>query len=109
MLVQTGHVVLVAVALGSLFYAYKYRVQARWEGVSEYLRKGWPVFTPLNCLLYVFTQRRARKSIVDLNDFPELKEIRDNWETIKAEAVQLYEGRHFDQTNKPGSQAYYDI
>ncbi|NIQ03661.1 MAG: aspartyl/asparaginyl beta-hydroxylase domain-containing protein [Nitrospinaceae bacterium] len=95
--------------LGSMTYAYRYRGKIRYESLGEYIRKGWPVFTPLNCLLYMFTQPRARKPIANLEEFHELNVIRDNWEMIREEALQLYQQHYFEQTKNPDSNAYYDI
>ncbi len=95
--------------LGSLNYVYRYRGEARWNSVGEYARKGWPLFAPLNCLLYLFTEMRAARPIMDLHEFPELAEIQNNWEKIRDEALQLHEQRHFDQTNDPQNAAYYDL
>ena len=74
-------------AVGSLLYVYRFRGQIRFAGVSEYLRKGWPIFTPLNCVLYLFTERRARKPIMDVADFSELDGLRENWQIMREEAV----------------------
>ena len=98
-----------AFALGSITYVFLYRGKARYSGLGEYLAKGWPIFTPLNCLLYMFTQPRARQPIMDLEKFHELDEIQNNWETIREEVVSLYRENYFDQTKKPESQASYDI
>lgn len=95
--------------LGSLTYVYKYRGQERFENFSEYLRKGWPLFSPLNCLLYLFTEKRARKPIMDVSQFPELKELQSNWKTIQKEVIELYEKGYFDVTKKPSENSYYDI
>lgn len=95
--------------LGSVTYVYLYRGKARYASLGEYLTKGWPIFTPLNCLLYMFTQPRARQPILDLDKFHELDEIRNNWETIREEVLSLYQQQYFEQTKKPGSQASYDI
>ncbi len=107
--VMIGVFVVFAFALGSITYVYLYRGKARYANLGEYLRKGWPIFSPLNCLLYMFTQSRARHSIIDLNNFHELDEIQNNWETIREEVVNLYRQRYFEQTKKPESQASYDI
>lgn len=96
-------------ALGSITYVYLYRGKARYANVGEYLRKGWPIFSPLNCLLYMFTQPRAQQPIIDLDKFHELDEIQNNWETIREEVLSLYQQRYFEQTKKPESQASYDI
>jgi len=95
--------------LGSITYVYLYRGKARYENLGEYLRKGWPIFSPLNCLLYMFTQSKARHPIINLDNFHELDEIQNNWEVIREEVVNLYRQRYFELTKKPGSQAFYDI
>jgi beta-hydroxylase len=95
--------------LASLSYVYKWRGQARFETLSEYLRKGWPIFAPLNCLLYIFTKPYARKAVMNLEDFPELAPIKENWATIRDEVMNLYNQKYFDTTKKDGSAAYYDI
>ena len=77
-----------AFVLGSLTYVYLYRGKARYANIGEYLRKGWPIFSPLNCLLYMFTQPRARHPIINLDNFHELDLIQNNWETIREEVVQ---------------------
>ncbi len=43
---------------------------------------------PYNTLMAVFSAV-PRKRILDVNDFPELRVLRDNWRTIRAEAEQL--------------------
>jgi len=100
---------LVAFAAGSVIYVYNVRGSVRYGSFSEYVRKGWPIFAPLNCLLYMLTQRRAKQPIMDLKEFPELEEIGEHWETIREEAVALYQRGSFDSTNKPDSPAYYDV
>ena len=105
----TVFVLIVAFVVGSMVYVYRFRGQERYNSVGEYWRKGWPIFSPLNCLLYLFTEKRARAPIMDRDQFPELQVIQDNWETIRREAVALYDDRVFDQTSDPESSAYYDI
>lgn len=95
--------------ISSLIYVYKFRGQARFEDLSEYLRKGWPIFAPLNCLLYLFTEKRAKMPIMDAEKFPELKALQDNWQTIQKEVVELYEKGYFEVTKKPTENSYYDI
>lgn len=109
MLATSGLILVLAFVIGSLTYVYLLRGQERYASFGEYLRKGWPIFTPLNVLLYLFTQARASRAIVDLDKFKELDEIKANWETIRDEAVSLYEQGCFDTTNKPDSDAYYDV
>lgn len=108
-LTLVGLFLIIAFVVGSMIYVYKFRGQTRFENLTEYLRKGWPLFAPLNCILYIFTQQRANSAIIDVEKFPELKAIQENWQTIRDEAIQLYEASHFDNTSKPGSAAYYDV
>ena len=109
MVATAGMTAFTVYVLGSLFYVYKLRGQTRYENLTEYLRKGWPLFAPLNCLLYLFTPKAASAPILDTNDYPELKYLRDNWQTIRDEALELYRKQHFDSIKKPGAQSYYDI
>lgn len=90
-------------------YVYAYRGSERYESLNFYLRKGWPIFAPLNCLLYIFTKKKAAKPIMDLADFPELKLVQDNWEIIRKEAVSLRENGYFDKVKDPTSDGHYDI
>ena len=100
---------IVIFCIGSMAYVYNYRGNARYADVSEYLRKGWPIFTPFNCLLYLFTKPKAKAPIMDINDFPELKEIHENWEVIRAEGMALMKGGGFDSIADPDEASYYDI
>ena len=94
---------------GSVGYAYAYRGQARWTGFGEYVRKGWPIFTPFNCLLYLFTEKKARPAIMDMAQFPELKELAENWQTIREEAIELMAEGGFEKITDQNSASYYDI
>jgi beta-hydroxylase len=93
----------------SLVYVFRYRGELRYEGVREYVRKGWPIFAPLNCLLYAFTQKRGQRVFMDLAEFPELAKVQANWQTIREEAMRLYEGGYFDKTADTKSGAYFDV
>jgi beta-hydroxylase len=104
-----GMMMILLFTAASLYYAYKLRGKVRWESFSEYLRKGWPIFTPLNSLLYLFSQKRALHPICNLNEYPELKVIEDNWEIIRAEAKNLLDNKYFEKTTAEGSAASYDI
>ena len=107
--VVVGMFLIVSFILGSITYVYLYRGNVRYENLSEYLRKGWPIFSPLNCLLYIFTQPRARQPILDLDNFHELDDIQKNWETIREEVINLYQQRYFELTTQPDSDASFDI
>jgi beta-hydroxylase len=101
--------ILVLFTFASMLYIYRYRGQTRYVSRSEYLRKGWPIFAPLNCLLYAFSDRKALKPIIDTAQFKELDELRNNWEVIRDEAMALQEKGDLETINEPGSAAYYDV
>ncbi len=98
-----------AFVVGSIAYVYQYRGETRYNNFGEYIRKGWPIFSPLNCLLYIFTQPRASHSIINLEDFKELDPLKNNWQTIKKEVIHLYKEQYFELTKKADSKASYDI
>jgi beta-hydroxylase len=98
-----------AYVLLAMVYVYRFRGQVRHDSLSQYLRKSWPIFAPLNCMLYAFTERRARKSVMDVADFPELQELRAHWQTFRDEALELQRRGMFESARSPGSPAYYDV
>lgn len=95
--------------LGSLYYTYQFRGQERFKSWQEYLRKGWWIFTPLNCFLYIFSKKHAHGVILDTSKFRDLDEIRESWQIIREEALALKEGDYFEKIRDPESQSYYDI
>ena len=95
--------------VGSFVYVYKYRGELRYTGVREYVRKGWPIFAPLNCMLYLFTEPRGRRVFMDLAEFPELTPVRENWQVIREEALRLYKAGYFEKTVDTKSGAYFDV
>lgn len=108
-LVIIGLIVIAAFVAGSLCYVFAYRGTARFENLSEYLRKGWPPFAPLNCLLYAFTEKRAAKPVMNLADFKELARIQENWPVIREEAMRLFDQGTFESTKDPNAASYYDL
>jgi beta-hydroxylase len=101
--------VVLALVAASILYVYRFRGVARYDSLSEYFRKGWPVFSPFNCLLYMTTKPRGAKAILDPREFPELDLLRQNWETIRDEGLHLVREHYFDATKRPGTAGYYDV
>ncbi len=98
-----------AFALGSMRYVYARRGKLRYTGLREYVRKGWPIFAPLNCLLYLFTKPRGRGVFLDLAQYPELAPLREHWQTIRDEAVQLMQKGYFERISDSNSASYFDV
>jgi beta-hydroxylase len=107
--------VLVLLALLSLFafssvtYVYRFRGSVRYPSLSAYLRKSWPVFAPLNCLLYLSTRKAARRAVLHSDTFPGLQLLREHWLTIRDEAMVLHARQSFEATRAAGSPGYYDV
>jgi beta-hydroxylase len=101
--------VMVALVAASIVYVYRFRGEARYASLTEYFRKGWPIFSPFNCALYMTTQPRGSKAILDPAEFPELDLLRQNWQTIRDEGLELVRQNYFDATKRPGTAGYYDV
>jgi beta-hydroxylase len=82
-------VVLAVFAIASIVYVYRFRGEVRYASFGEYVRKGWPIFSPFNCVLYMTTLPRAAKPIIDPAEFPELDALRVNWRDIRDEGRML--------------------
>jgi beta-hydroxylase len=102
-------VVVFALIVASIVYVYRFRGEARYASMGEYFRKGWPIFSPLNCALYLTTQPRGARAVLDPADFPELDLLRQNWEAIRDEGLALVRQDYFDAAKRPGTAGYYDI
>jgi beta-hydroxylase len=102
-------VVMVALVAASIVYVYRFRGEARYESLAQYFRKGWPIFAPFNCALYMTTLPRGSRTILDPTEFPELELLRQHWQTIRDEGMDLLRQDYFDATKRPGTAAYYDV
>lgn len=98
-----------AIYVLSMAYVYALRGQERFASLTEYLRKGWPLFAPLNCALYLMTRRDARAPILSDAAVAELKLLRENWTTFRDEALALHHGGTFEAVANPESSSFYDI
>jgi beta-hydroxylase len=100
---------IVAVYVLSMGYVFALRGNERFASLTEYLRKGWPLFAPLNCALYLMTRREARDAILSDAAVAELKLLRDNWTTFRDEALALHNAGTFEAVANPESSSFYDI
>ncbi len=90
-------------------YVYRWRGRARYASFSQYLRKSWPIFAPLNCLMYAATCASARRPVLAADYLKNIGLIRTHWRTIRDEALALQSAGAFDATTAPGSVGYYDV
>lgn len=57
------------------------------------------IMAPVNCFMYLFS-RVPNKPYVDVDDFSELQLLRDNWQAIREEALQLSGEGHIKKSDK---------
>lgn len=101
--------IVIGLVAASLLYVYRFRGTARYDSLTQYVRKGWPIFAPLNCLLYLTTTPRGSGAILDPAAFPELDVLRQNWQVISDEGITLVRQAWFDASQRPGTAGYYDL
>lgn len=93
----------------SVAYVYRWRGRIRYRSFGQYLRKSWPLFAPLNCLLYMATRRSARRAVLDAQYLAGIDGLRTHWPTIRAEASALLDAGELEATAQPDSAGYYDL
>lgn len=92
-----------------IIYVYRIRGRQRYTGFSQYLRKSWPVFAPLNCLLYMATEREMRRPVLEPHYIQGIDRLRRNWRRIRDEAMQLHASGAFEAASAPGSAGHHDL
>ncbi|AWB67631.1 aspartyl/asparaginyl beta-hydroxylase domain-containing protein [Saccharobesus litoralis] len=90
-------------------YVYKFRGEARFGSLTEYLRKGWPIFAPLNVMLYLSTKKWAKKNYVSTDSFENLALLQQNWQVIAQEANALMDAGYFSKTTDKNNNSFYDV
>lgn len=84
-----------------------------WRGQKR-LRFGRQVFdhstllSPYNILMYLFSAVPNRP-VLQASEFPELKPLRDNWQTIRDEALALYDGGRIRTAAKPNDWGFHSF
>lgn len=96
-------------AIGCVAYVYLARARAHYSGPSQFMRKSWPIFAPLNCLMYMATRPWARVPVLDADYLKNIEVIRANWLTIRDEALALHALGAFEAAKAPGSAGFYDV
>lgn len=98
-----------AYSAGAIVYVYRWRGRVRYARFSQYLRKSWPIFAPLNCLMYMTTRAYARRPVLTADNLQNIDLLRANWRTIREEALALQTAGAFEAAKAPGSVGYYDV
>ncbi|MET0290170.1 MAG: aspartyl/asparaginyl beta-hydroxylase domain-containing protein [Pseudoxanthomonas sp.] len=95
--------------VASVCYVFGFRGRVRYATLSQYMRKSWPIFAPVNCLLYMTTRRHARGPVVDGASLEDIALIRSQWQLIREEALALYRSGQLHATSQPGSAGFHDL
>lgn len=95
--------------LAAMAYTYRFRGQARYASLQQYLRKSWPVFALPNAVLYLFTRPWARGAFVPVGRCGNLADLAQHWETFRDEALAMQAGGGFDAVRREGSPASFDV
>lgn len=107
---STAAMMIVAIYVAAtIHYVYRWRGHMRYSDFSQYLRKSWPVFAPLNCFLYLMTRRFARQPVVGAEYLEGISALRQHWSAIREEALALYRSGELAATALPASAGYHDI
>ncbi|MDH0864696.1 aspartyl/asparaginyl beta-hydroxylase domain-containing protein [Mitsuaria sp. GD03876] len=94
---------------GCVAYVYRWRGQARYDSFTQYLRKSWPVFAPLNCLMYLSTKAWARRPVIAADYLDQVGLLREHWRVLRDEALALEASGAFEAAKAPGSAGFYDV
>lgn len=95
--------------VASIGYVYRWRGRARYPSFSHYLRKSWPLFAPLNCLLYLTTRGYARHPVIDAAYLSGIAILRERWAQIRDEAFALHLAGESDATRTRHPVGRYDL
>jgi beta-hydroxylase len=90
-------------------YVYISRGIVRHENFNEYLRNVRPFFAPLNCKLYMTTLKRGSNAVLGPGGYSELERLRQNWQVIRAEGLELVRENYFDATRHPATVGNYGV
>ncbi|MBB4005394.1 MAG: hypothetical protein V7704_10775 [Aurantimonas endophytica] len=102
-------VAVLMISATTVTYVYVFRGMVIYENFNEYRRKGWSIFTPSDCILYITTLKRGSNAVLDPGYYPELERLRQNWQVVRAEGLELVRKNYFDATKRSGAVGYYDV
>jgi beta-hydroxylase len=76
--------------LSAVFVHFRGKIRHRF---TRQLTDHSTIMAPLNALLYAFSAV-PNKPFLDMDQFPELKRLRENWQTIRDEGLKLFDEGH---------------
>jgi beta-hydroxylase len=97
--------VLYLFAASALYVHFRGRERLR---VGRQIGDHSTLMAPYNCLMYMFSGV-PNKPVLSTEDFPELKVLRDNWQTIREEALALFDEGHIRAAAKNNDWGFYSF
>ena len=85
---EIRHVIFFIFVVSAVYVYFRGKVRF---GVVRSLTDYQVLLAPVNTLLYLFSKVKA-SAFIPVSQFPEMKPIQENWETIRQEALSLQEG-----------------
>jgi beta-hydroxylase len=98
-------VVLYLFAASALYVHFRGRERLR---IGRQIGDHSTLMAPYNVLMYMFSGV-PNKPLVSLEKFPELKVLRENWEIIREEALQLFDEGHIRAAAKNNDWGFYSF
>lgn len=82
---QARHIIFFIFVVSAIYVYFRGKVRF---GVVRSLTDYQVLLAPINALLYLFSKVKAT-AFIPVSEFPEMKPLQDNWETIRQEALSL--------------------
>ncbi|MFO7304790.1 MAG: aspartyl/asparaginyl beta-hydroxylase domain-containing protein [Gammaproteobacteria bacterium] len=80
--------VLLSFVVSTIYVHFRGRVR---HSIVRQLTDHSTIMAPFNALMYLFSAVPTRQPYIDVNRFPELAVLQQNWETIRDEALRLFD------------------
>lgn len=91
-----GLIALILYVVSAMYVHYRGRVR---HPFSRQMLEHSTLLAPVNCVMYLFSAVPNRP-FIDPRTIPNLSVLRDNWEMIRDEGLQLYDAGHVKRSDK---------
>ena len=102
-------VAVLVISAATVAYVHPFRGIVRYKNFAEYFRNVWPIFSTLNCILYIATLKLGSNAIFDPGGYSELERLRQNWQAIREEGLELVRENSFDAATRPATVGNYGV
>lgn len=85
-------IVVLSIFILCSFYV-QFRGKVRHKSLARKITDHANILSPINCLFYLFSSQK-NTPFIDINQFPELNVLQQNWQVIRDEALSLNNSLH---------------